>query len=1056
MTDIIINAGNLPLVSPDFEYGDIGMPTEEQLGLGSYEVTSNNTPQITDPANWFIFDPGDGAATTPTWISRMNTFQPSGFGGQDIETDPDRFVFVNPGGYINEQVSHKASRSQFFANGGPRDKGYTSTSDTTWIRTNTYVRDFTTFPGNETVIQNQAWKEGCIELTIKPTLDNRTIVSGSILSSPSAGLSIPGRTVAEVSLENATVGANQTAEIIPQTAVGPGPEKLINEGTSYYFTSQGNALVALPDASTGATFVDQQSLVRGWSFNIVNGVLNFKYEVFYGVNKKKVEFSGTTNILDGDWHHVVLNRPSPFTFKSGGERYEGEGCIEIWIDGKLEIRNFEITTKDILPTPTILFNDSLSTGILNYQEYQKSSTNPKYQPEAWILEEISKTNYVGGIRDYIFRQSLALTPNYIELNYAYAMLNSEGSKIQKAPSLKASAEMLNATVSVNIKKVLKLFWNNLLDDKENMKDGLELDDTYQVCSYSVTHKNILDSTSTFNLDVSGNKSERVYLTNVKTAVDNDVYILRPSLLITATTVYAIQPGTTGFTGRNLMTDIVDDTRPLVESQPDPWFVNNLQFGGTELRPGDRILLTGQNKMQQNGIWQFNGGNSALTRVDDVDANMLENAHVFVEKGNNAGKTYVQTEKVTHLRKSKQVWREIDSEASISTIGSYPIFTTPWTDSVGNLRFIDVNNDINEEYDIIAFMNYPSESRFINTSLFGEPDNYNKERYEDFIDNLKLAVQNGKSIFISSPQLAVDFGVVSKFELISQLHDETGDAQSAAISPFESDEPAENYFNTHRNMKYLMCSPTPGLTDVETYIMTDFVTYSPNKVDSEYHIKYTYRQSGIQQGDEFYIPGLTTLPETLNENLPGFIYNQKGLKDLAVFKVSDVLMGNCVTRLANTIYDGDNPIQNPYDDYITSIVATMGTGKIFVNCVENGYAFSRSDYNTAKIQNVEVGEGAETVSTAAWQYSTSRVNRKNLYDFSDITNPIGQTVPTEGGGGAAIQAQSHASNGMIRKNTNKDDLAYQSDLYADFTEEVFETTEIPVLSMTWLGLKWLAE
>jgi hypothetical protein len=436
--------------------------------------------------------------------------------------------------------------------------------------------------------------------------------------------------------------------------------------------------------------------------------------------------------------------------------------------------------------------------------------------------------------------------------------------------------------------------------------------------------------------------------------------------------------------------------------------------------------------------------------------MLENAHVFVESGNNAGKTYVQTEKVTHLRKSKQVWREIDSEASISTIGSYPIFTTPWTDSVGNLRFINVNSDIEEDYDIIAFMNYPSESRFINTSLFGEPDNYNKERYEDFIDSLKLAVQNGKSIYISSPQLAVDFGVASKFELVSQLHDETGDAQSAAISPFESDEPAENYFNTHRNMKYLMCSPTPGLTDVPTYIMTDFVTYSPNKVDSEYHIKYTYRQFGMQQGDEFYIPGLTTLPETLNENLPGFIYNQKGLKDLAVFKVSDLLMGNCVTRLANTIYDGDDAIQNPYDDYITTIVATMGSGKIFVNCVEDGYAFSRSDYNTAKIQNVEIGEGAETVSTAAWQYSTSRVNRKNLYDFSDITNPIGQTVPTEGGGGAAVQAQSHASNGMIRKNTNKDDLAYQSDLYIDFTEEVFETTEIPVLSMTWLGLKWLAE
>jgi hypothetical protein len=129
--------------------------------------------------------------------------------------------------------------------------------------------------------------------------------------------------------------------------------------------------------------------------------------------------------------------------------------------------------------------------------------------------------------------------------------------------------------------------------------------------------------------------------------------------------------------------------------------------------------------------------------------------------------------------------------------------------------------------------------------------------------------------------------------------------------------------------------------------------------------------------------------------------------------------------------------------------------MFVNCVENGYAFSRSDYNTGRIQNVVSGQNSETALTAAWKYSTARINKKNLYDFSEITNSIGQTTPTNGGGGAVVQSQSHSSNGLIRKKTNKDDLQYQSDLYPDFTEEYFETTEIPVLSMTWLGLQWLA-
>jgi hypothetical protein len=161
-------------------------------------------------------------------------------------------------------------------------------------------------------------------------------------------------------------------------------------------------------------------------------------------------------------------------------------------------------------------------------------------------------------------------------------------------------------------------------------------------------------------------------------------------------------------------------------------------------------------------------------------------------------------------------------------------------------------------------------------------------------------------------------------------------------------------------------------------------------------------------------------------------------------------------MSQTIYSNDTAIQNPYRDVATTIIANYGNGKIFVNCVENGYAFSRSDYNSGIIQDVAIGENSETALTAAWQYSTLRLNKKNLYDFSDISNLIGQTDPTSGGGGAIVQSQSHASNGMIRKNTTKGDLQYQSDLYPDSSEEIFEVTEIPVLSMTWLGLQWLAE
>jgi hypothetical protein len=1073
MTDVFISAASIPSISQDFKYSDLGgVPTEDQLGLGQYQLIDNQTPQVTDPVNWFVFDNGstDGSKS-PIWVTKTNTpiFSHNSF---IKTTSSDRFEFQNPGAYLPFNVSHNASRCVFVAEGGPRNKGYTEISNTSWIRTNTYVPKVEGITVTTTVL-NQVWKEGSIELTIKPTKENCYLFSGNVLAPNNAAGSLsgmaepPGKQTARANLNNGIIEptnniASQLVEVTSEYGNGPGEENGIADKYNVYATSQGNIVTASLDAEAGVTLIDQKSMVRAFDVKLVNGKINIVYEIFYGNNKKRVEVVGKTNIVDDQWHHIVINRPSEFTFKSPEERYGDNGCIEIWIDGNLDVRSFEINSTDVIPTPQIIFNNSLNAGILNYIEYESvlddnfSARKFKTNNPGWINKEIEKDNYVGSIRDYIFRQSLALSPHLISLNHIYAMVNDDNSKTLKAAEAKCTAEMATPSVTVNSKKVLKLYWNELVGTPELMRDGLELDETYQVYAHSVTHRNIINPTQTFNLDLVSTQTDRAFVKNVRSAIGKNVHILRPGLIQTATNSYAIQPGSTGFTGESIMIDTMDDARAIYEAAPEPWYVNNIQYGGVELKPGDRVLLFGQLKPAQNGIWQFDGGNQPLIRVADIDANILENAHVYVEQGKYAGKTFVQTEKVNHLRKSKQIWREIDSESSLSTLASYPIHTTPWSDEIGNKRFIDINNDIDQDFDVIVFMNYPTQSKYIYSALGGNNDSYNKDRYEEFLDNLKLAVSNGKSLYVSSPILAVDLGIVSGYEDVPQLLDETGDAQSAAISPFESGEPAENYFNTHRNMKYQFCTPTPGLSDRETYIITDFVTYSPNRVDSDYHIKYTYRQFGFQEGDEFYIPGLTTVPETLNPNLPGYRFNQKGTKDLAVFPVDKILIGNCVTRLANTIYEGDTPVDNPYDDYASTIAATYGDGKIFVNCIEDGYAMSRSDYNVGLIQNVTIGENSETVQTAAWQYSTLRLNKKNLYDFSDITNLIGQTDPTNGGGGAIVQAQSHASNGMIRKNTTKGDLQYQSDLYADATEEIFEVTEVPVLSMTWLGLKWLAE
>lgn len=1049
MTDVYIKLENTPSFNDESVETRGGLPTEAETFFGQQQVLDNNTPISQDPANWFIFDVGDlnapnpATSSTPTWMAFYNgslqqRLDPS-------SNDPERPI--NPGAKF-KIVQYRGTGCTGYMTGGPRNKGYVDISDSThWIFNKTQ--------------NNESWQTGSIEFTIKPTRENCTITSGYLSGRGTTVLGsvpwAPDQQIKTVSVDDGIKSDRtpfgeieaeeaQSIEISLSNGAVAGQEKAHYNG--YEIINVGTATMpkfaAFPDLSKGLRITDGRSYYRSFKVDLVDGIIRVSYEIFYGPNKRYVEFFGKTNIVDGNWHHVVINRPNPFTLKTSEKQYEDEGCFEIWVDNKLEIRDFSIKSTDVLPVPSVLFNDSLNPGVLNYDQ---SIVYPRRQ---WIDDAVKSTNYTGGIRDFVFRQSTALSPHFIGLNYVYAMLNTESSRIVKAKTAKANIQIVQPTVTTSKPKILKLYWNDLLKDKTKNLNGLEFDETYQVYSCSVTHKNLISPTQTFNLDLNAEEQTRKYFTNVRAAVGQHMFVPYPGILIAATTYSG-----SGETFR-LQIDSTDDQRVLDSAVDNLTFIENMLFGGVALNPGDRILLFGQTKKNENGIWIFNGMNVPLTRPDDVDIADLKNGHVYVEQGKHGNKTFVQAENVTHLRKDPQTWIEIDNNASLSTLSSYPIHTTPWADEYGNARFIDVNTDIDFDYDVIAFMNFPTQNKEIVDSLFGYSDVKANELYKDFVNNLKSAVNSGKSLYVSSPMLALDLGIADNYVEIDQLLNETGDAQSASISPFESGEPATAYFDTHRNIKYHLATEVPGLTNKQTYIMSDFVTYSPDRINSDYHIKYNYRQFGLQEGDEFIIPGLTTVPETLNGQLPGYLYNQRGTGPLAAFPQNSINLGTMVTKFSNLVYDGANAVNNPYDDYATTIAAEYGNGKIFVNCVENGYAFSRSDYNTGLIQNVTAGQNSETVQTAAWQYSTKRLNKKNLYDFSEISNLIGQTTPTTGGGGAIVQSQSHCSNGLIRKKTNEGDLQYQSDLYSDATEEIFTTTQIPVLSMTWLGLQWLAE
>ena len=221
---------------------------------------------------------------------------------------------------------------------------------------------------------------------------------------------------------------------------------------------------------------------------------------------------------------------------------------------------------------------------------------------------------------------------------------------------------------------------------------------------------------------------------------------------------------------------------------------------------------------------------------------------------------------------------------------------------------------------------------------------------------------------------------------------------------------------------------------------------------------------MQEGNEFIIPSLALRQSTENASIPGFRQNARGTKNIYAVAPHHVLSGTIVTSLANTHYHGTNIANNEFDDYATTIVVHNGqllgnypiNGKIFVNCVEDSLTMSREEYNKATIQIVPNDVVNETLSTRAWQYSTSRLDRApRRINIKDVT-PYGQVIPTNGGGGPLIQAPTNSSNGIITSETVRNNTDYQSDLYPTESEEIYPIQEIPVLSMTWLGLQWLAE
>lgn len=930
------------------------------------------------------------------------------------------------------------------------------------VNKNTFMhlnkRDSGTLEGVQLAESVNFFRSGYIEFTIKTTNQNCIVASGSSQVDAQDYNTIIG-TFGSTMEQGASLSALHSGDTMS-------PYPVATENHPYYRADNfEGALVNL-------------------NIRIVNGRLAIEY--YDEFNKEDVNFLfiGNDIIADGQWHHIVVNFGRPGLIKTNGVKFN-QKFVEIWKDGVLDKRFDDKVNEYQIFYPTVkwLFNnvkDIVYNVLNNDLDVETNADIRGHVNDAATVgfnelqddidlfttavesDFFAKNAYSGAI--HTFAHGINIPISQYEIKRRFRLWQKQTKKFAKIIDI--SATMVEPVVTTNSKKIIKLFWSNIYEDG---KHGVELDKSYQVESFSVTHNLKNSRTQLFNHDVIKNKKTVNILENVRIVLTDNVLVNGPGNVLIYNTeepyytnlgyglsVSALQVHPKGRTLDSVSNDLSNFDRVVGQRE-------DLYFSGVKLNSGDRILLTNQIRPEENGIWIYNDINSHLTRANDSLITDDQITAVYVSDGENAG-TYWSINKSISSLADPQKWSLIDT-SNIDNMQIAPILGTRWKDYRGNERFINVLEDINlNNYDAIVFMNYPTSNKEVFDHF---PNNSEAEivmLYNNFINSLKIAASNGANIFVSSPKLAEDMGIVKRYDQISQ-EIEAFDGRSAEVNPFQTNESNTKYFDTHRQNKYHVATLVPGLTDKETWVMTDAISYIPDNVYDyeQLHLKYSYRQTGLQLGNEFIIPSLPLTKNATNKNLPGYRSNAR-TENLYVVAPQNILAGTVVTKLANTHYHDATLANNEYDDYATTIIVHNGqllgnypiNGKIFVNCVEDSYTMSREEYNKGIIQTVSQTDPGEDLNTIQWNYSTNRVDRKPQRINVTALTAFGQTTPTLGNGGPIVQAATASANGIIRHATDAGNTDYQSDLYTSVSDEIYPIQEIPVLSMTWLGLQWLAE
>jgi hypothetical protein len=408
--------------------------------------------------------------------------------------------------------------------------------------------------------------------------------------------------------------------------------------------------------------------------------------------------------------------------------------------------------------------------------------------------------------------------------------------------------------------------------------------------------------------------------------------------------------------------------------------------------------------------------------------------------------------------------------SVRLKGDFTNYRDPLTDDPSLIN-LDTDVDL-DDYDLIMFKDWPDEGKELDDIEANFPNQ--KER---LVRQLRDANDKGIGLLVTNPRMAVDLGVIDRVEYVPSLKESkyslaqgaalglydygsainfpwniaasdgltggqfaTGIGQPENLTDSYLDNKAFYYHDTNSNNRFRVRAVIDGLTDLPGWMIDEAVWH----VDFDQYgwqgaaYKYLKRDSGLQIGDEYIFYGSEVIGAKWLDSVTNRYNRYAGTW---ATPPGHVKAGTIVTTFGAKHWVGKSQVDNPYRDYVTTIVLQPGDtlagrpvgGRILVNFSEQtsyglGVVVQETPAGSTGWPN---GYPVETTAQREWDYSWTRTT---LGTTPQDTQTVAVTMPD--GSVQVIKVGTNSNLAMVRSG------------------QLFPVSGKPRMEMTGRAMYWL--